>query len=338
MSGALLTRRGLLVGGVGAAMRRLRVPSASVAMIAGERVAWSEAYGGASVGTLFQAASLSKVVAAVAALRLVDEGRLGLDEDVNSELRSWQLPASPLSRDHPVTLRGLLSMTGGINVPGYGGYPRGAAVPGLRQILEGVRVVAVPGSGYAYSGGGYEIVQALVEDASGEGFAAAAGRLVLGPAGMAASGFGAPRGGDVARGHLASGAEIAGGWRVVPELAAGGLWSCAGDLARLLIAIGRAWRGDAGALLRQTTARAMLTRQNGGPYGLGGAVVGPADDPALMKRGQNPGYQSYMLVFPARGEGMAVMTDSDNGTMLASALIGQAGALMGWRLPARLPD
>lgn len=111
-------------------------------------MAWAEAYGNASVRTLYQAASLSKVVTAVAALRLVEEGRLGLDTGVDAGLHFWRLPPSPLTRNHPVTLRGLLSMTGGINVPGYAGYPHGAAMPDLRQILDDTspcRSVSRPG-------------------------------------------------------------------------------------------------------------------------------------------------------------------------------------------------
>jgi CubicO group peptidase (beta-lactamase class C family) len=346
MDESLLTRRSFLLGGITTAMRQMRVPSVSIALIHGGHIAWAKAYGDASIRTLYQAASLSKVVAAVAALRLVDAGKLGLDTDVEAALRSWHLPRSPLTRFHPVTLRGLLSMTGGINVPGYSGYPRGAAVPDLRQILDGtmpansppVRVERVPGSAYRYSGGGFEIVQALVEDATGQRFAEAAAQLVLRPAGMMESTFDTPRHSRVARGHQASGTEILGGWRVMPELAAGGLWSCPSDLARLLIAIAWAWRGEAHALLSGKTAQEMLTRQNGGPYGLGAAAVGAADDPALMKRGQNWGYQSYMLVFPARGQGMVVMTNSDNGTTFATSLIRRIGALMGWRLPVQLPD
>jgi CubicO group peptidase (beta-lactamase class C family) len=346
MDESLLTRRSLLLGGVTAAMRQLHVLSVSIALIDDGHTAWAKTYGDASVSTLYQAASLSKVVAAVAALRLVDAGKLGLDTDVDAALRSWHLPRSRLTRLHPVTLRGLLSMTGGINVPGYGGYSRGAAVPDLRQILDGtlpansppVRVERVPGSAYGYSGGGFEIVQAMVEDATGQRFAEAAARLVLRPAGMTESTFDMPHNSRVARGHEASGAEIPGGWRVMPELAAGGLWSCPGDLARLLIAIARSWRGEVHALLSGKMAKEMLTRQNGGPYGLGAAAVGSADDPALMKRGQNRGYQSYMLVFPARRQGMVVMTDSDNGTTLATSLIRRTGALMDWRLPDQLPD
>jgi CubicO group peptidase (beta-lactamase class C family) len=342
----LLTRRALLLGGLTATMRRLHVPSVSIAMIAEGRLAWAEAYGNSSVRTCYQAASLSKVVTAVAALRLVEEGRLGLDTSVNAELHSWRLPASPLTRNHPVTLRGLLSMTGGINVPGYAGYPRGAALPDLQQILDGtppansppVGVVQVPSTAYAYSGGGYEIVQALIEDATGGRFTQAAARLVLRPAGMAESTFGELRTNDVARGHFANGDEIPGGWRAVPEFAAGGLWSCPSDLARLLIAIAAAWRGERYMLLTEPTARAMLTRQNGGPYGLGASIVGPTSDPILMKRGQNPGYQGYMLLLPARGQGMVVMTGSDNGTTLATSLIRHVGTLMGWTLPDLLPD
>jgi hypothetical protein len=68
----------------------------------------------------------------------------------------------------------------------------------------------------------------------------------------------------------------------------------------------------------------MLTPQNGGPYGLGAAIIGSGRDLVLMKRGQNVGYQGYMLLFPATGQGMVVMTRSDNGTTLATALIRRA--------------
>jgi CubicO group peptidase (beta-lactamase class C family) len=121
--------------------------------------------------TLFQAASLSKSVAAVAALMLVQRGKLALDTDVNEYLTIWKLPPSPLRQGRPVTLRRLLSMTGGINVPGYAGYPPGAPLPRLAQVLDGappansdpVRVVYPPGSVQTYSGGGYEIVEAVIE-------------------------------------------------------------------------------------------------------------------------------------------------------------------------------
>jgi CubicO group peptidase (beta-lactamase class C family) len=334
------------------ALQTLKIPSVSVALIDRGELAWARAYGGggASTRTLYQAASLSKLVAAVAAMRLVQQGRLDLDRDANEALSSWHIPDSELVRGHPVTLRGLLSMTGGIGVPGYPGYEPGTALPSLTQILDGVppansppvRVEYVPGSRYAYSGGGYEIVQAIIQDATQKPFEEALQDLVLRPADMAGSLFAQPLPEALvtraATGHHADGSELPGGWRVVPELAAGGLWSTPTDLAKLLIEIVRAYRGEASQLLDRETARVMLTPQNGGPYGLGGAVSGSGQGLVLMKRGQNVGYQAYMMVFPGAGQGIVVMTGSDNGTALATALIHRAAAAYGWPPFGALPD
>jgi CubicO group peptidase (beta-lactamase class C family) len=294
---------------------------------------------------------MSKLVAGVAALRLARQGRLDLDRDVNAQLTSWRVPESALTRGgHPVTLRGLLSMTGGVGVAGYLGYAPGAPLPTLAEILDGtppansppVRVQYVPGTRYAYSGGGYEIVQALIEDATRGPFEDALQELVLRPAGMVDSLFAQPLppplAARAATGHAASGAELPGGWRVLPELAAAGLWSTPTDLAKLLVEIARAYRGAADdhrsgrRLLDREATQAMLTRQNGGWYGLVGAVSGSKGgrDLVLMKRGQNVGYQGYMLVFPETGQGMVVMTGSDNGTALATALIRRAATVYGW--------
>jgi CubicO group peptidase (beta-lactamase class C family) len=82
--------------------------------------------------------------------------------------------------------------------------------------------------------------------------------------------------------------------------------------------------------LARPTARAMMTQQNAGSYGLGGAIGGLGQNRALMKRGQNIGYQSYMLLFPATGQGIVVLTGSDNGTTLATALIRRAADAYRW--------
>ena len=337
---------------LGQALQVLNIPSVSIALIDRGEVAWARAYGGggASPRTLYQAASLSKLVTAVAVLRLLQQGRLDLDGNVNAALAAWHIPESELTRGHPVTLRGLLSMTGGIGVPGYVGYAPGAALPTLTQILDGVppansppvRVESAPGSRYAYSGGGYEILQAIIQDVTQKPFEEALQDLVLRPAGMADSSFLQPLPHalvpQAATGHHADGRELPGGWRVVPELAAGGLWSTPTDLAKLLVEIARAYRGEKSPLLDRDTAHAMLTPQNGGPYGLGGAVSGSGPNLALMKRGQNVGYQNYMLVFPETGQGIVVMTGSDNGTMLATALIHRAALAYGWPPLSALPD
>jgi CubicO group peptidase (beta-lactamase class C family) len=331
------------------ALRILKVPSVSIATISEDRIDRTAAYGGASTRTAYQAGSMSKTVAAVAALRLVEQGRLALDRNVNAELTSWHIPPISLTRRHPVTLRRLLSMTAGINVPGYVGYRPGEILPSLVQILDGsppansppVRVAHTPGTGYAYSGGGYEIVQALMQDTSHQTFAELVKELVLQPLEMNDSFFGQqPRapGEQMATGHLSSGAELPGDWRAMPEMAAGGLWSTPTDLARLLIGISKSYKGEDDTLLSKAMTHEMLKQQSGGPYGLGAAVSGSGRSLVLMKRGQNVGYQGYMLIFPVTGQGIVIMTNSDNGTTLATAIIRRAASVFHWPRLGALHD
>ena len=119
--------------------------------------------------------------------------------------------------------------------------------------------------------------------------------LVLAPAGMSASSFAQPLDprleAKAASGHFGDGTELPGRWHIFPERAAAGLWSTATDLAKLLVALTNDWRGDGQVLLRRDTLHEVLTRQNGGPYGLGAAVAGDGASLLLMKRGQNIGYQ-----------------------------------------------
>jgi hypothetical protein len=77
----------------------------------------------------------------------------------------------------------------------------------------------------------------------------------------------------------------------------------------------------------------MLTPQNGGPCGLGAAIRDIAGTLVLMKRGQNVGYQGYLILLPTEGQGLVVMTNSDNGSILAEALIRRAAQLYGWPFP-----
>ena len=113
------------------------VPGVSVAVFKDGEILWSRGFGLAdaetkqtvTADTLFQAASISKPVAGLAALRLVEEGVLELDRDVNDYLETWKVPPGKQSSDNPVTIRGLLTHSAGMTVHGFPGYAVSAEVP-----------------------------------------------------------------------------------------------------------------------------------------------------------------------------------------------------------------
>ncbi len=180
-------------------------------------------------GERFQAASISKPVAALVVLKLVQMRKLDLNKDVNDYLKGWKV-TDKKGAVVKVTLRQLLSHTAGLNTAGFPGYAQGARLPSLRQILDGsepcntgrVYVEGVPGKNYSYSGGGYMIIQKILEDVTGMSFDRLAKRYVLDPLGMRHSSF-----------RLRS----LKGTKKYPEKAAAGLWTTSEDLAKLLIGI-----------------------------------------------------------------------------------------------------
>jgi len=118
-----------------------KVPGVSVAVLDNGAIAWTRGYGVREVGTeksvttntLFQVASISKPVAAVVALRLVEQG--ALDEDVNRKLRSWKLPENEFTADKKVSLRWLLSHRAGLtDYAGFRDVAPNQALPTLREI------------------------------------------------------------------------------------------------------------------------------------------------------------------------------------------------------------
>jgi CubicO group peptidase (beta-lactamase class C family) len=153
-----------------------------------------------TTSTLFQAGSVSKSVAALGALRLVEQGQLALDEDVNAKLQTWKVPENEFTKDEKVTLRRLLSHSAGLTVHGFPGYAVGSPVPTLVQVLDGekpantpaIRVDCVPGSQWRYAGGGYTVMQQLLIDVTGQPFPEFMQKSVLKPLGMAQSTYAQP--------------------------------------------------------------------------------------------------------------------------------------------------
>jgi CubicO group peptidase (beta-lactamase class C family) len=291
--------------------------------------------------TLFQAASISKPVAATAMLQLVQEGKLALDENVNSYLKSWQLPDNAFTATEKVTLRRIASHSAGLTVHGFPGYHADSAVPTVVQVLDGarpantapVRVDTLPGSLWRYSGGGTTIMQLVVMDVSGQPFAEVMRQRVLEPVGMSRSTYEQPlpeaRGTEAARGHRRDGSLLPGRWHTYPEQAAAGLWTTPTDLAKWALAIDAARRGAPGSVLSQATASEMLTVQKG-MVGLGPFIEGTGTGQHFGHGGSNEGFRATVIFFPATGQGAAVMSNNDTGGDLNQEILYAIAAEYGW--------
>ena len=332
---------------IAARMEHYKVPGISVAVINDGKVEWARGYGVERVGsadsvtasTRFQAASISKPVAATAALRLVEEGKLKLDANVNDQLKSWRVPDNKFTEKQPVTLGEILSHTAGLTVHGFPGYAAGAKVPSAVGVLDGkgntdpVRVDTVPGTVWRYSGGGYTVAQVLMQDVTGEPFATVMKRLVLDPLGMEQSTYVQPLpeqlADSAAVAYRSNGNAVEGQWHTYPEQAAAGLWTTPSDLGRFALGIRAAYLGEVGALLKQATARQMLTERKGG-YGLGVAVEGSGDSLRFSHGGANEGYRAFFVLYPATGDGIAVMTNSDAGAALYMEVVRAVAHVYGW--------
>ena len=311
---------------VKAHMREHRIPGLSLAVVSKGAIVREGGFGTISStaqtavtpATLFQSASISKAVAALGALRLVEAGKLQLDTNVNRTLRTWQVPDNEFTRDSKVTLRGILSNSSGLGVPSFPGYAAGAPVPTLQQVLDGkapantaaVRVEYVPRSEWRYSGGGHAVLQQLMSDAGGQPFERLMHDLVLAPLEMKHSTFEQtlPL---AAAGHV-DGQPLPNGRHTYPELAAAGLWTTAPDLARFAIGLQHAFAGRPDALISQQMAKEMMSRQIRSE-GLGLFVMGTDNRaPSLWYAGRNRGFDAFLWFAPGSGDGIVIMINAND--------------------------
>lgn len=332
-------------------MAYYHVPGVSIAVINDDQIEWAKGYGVLAIGgsdpvtpdSLFQVASVAKVVVAVATLHYVDQGSIELDRDVNQSLVSWKIPENQFTSQEKVTLRRLLSHSAGVTVEGFRGYAIDEQLPNLKQILNGelpansapIRVDIVPGTQYRYSGGGYMIVQQLLEDLVGELFPEILRKTVLEPWGMTASTFESPLPEKfravAASGQRADGTIIPGGWHNYPEMGAGAsMWATSADIARFAIKLMQAYTGQPDRVLSQAMAVEMLTPQID-DRGLGPLVYDDGGDLFyFMHPGANDGYRSVFVAYPLRGQGVVILTNSDNGEALYREILKSVSIEYGW--------
>ena len=149
--------------------------------------------------TVFATASMSKWITAWGVLKLVEDGKLDLDRPVEDYLHRWRLPSTSFDNSQ-VTARRLLSHTAGLTDElGFADLEFDEPIPSLEQSLHASRSssgksVSIelgmePGRKWKYSGGGYLILELLVEEVSGERFETYIDRTILHPLGMTRSGY-----------------------------------------------------------------------------------------------------------------------------------------------------
>jgi CubicO group peptidase (beta-lactamase class C family) len=330
-------------------MQFYKTPGVSIAVINNGRIEWARGYGFPEAGgnrpvtpeTLFQAASISKPVAAMAVLRLVQKNRLNLDEDVNEKLVSWRVPENDFTKERKVTLRGLLSHSASITVSGFDGYSSDKQVPTLPQILNGttpanskpIRVDGPLNKEFRYAGGGYIIMQQLLEDVTGKPFPAFMRETIFRNLGMTHSNFLQPLPkflwDSAAIGHGANGEKLKGNWYTYPEMAAAGLWTTPSDLARFAIDIQKSKAGKSDAVLSAKMVNEMLTPQAGG-WGLGFELQGKNESARFTHSGSNEGYRCLLVAYASTGQGAVVMTNSDRGAALSAEIMRSIAREYGW--------
>ncbi|MCP4323097.1 MAG: beta-lactamase family protein [Alteromonadales bacterium] len=333
-----------------------KTPGISIAVIDDYKIDWARGFGYCEEGkarkvvprTLFQAGSISKPIFALAVMRLVEEGRISLDQDVNKYLTSWRVPAN--SKWQPrITLRQLLSHTGGVTVHGFSGYSSSELIPTISDILNGeastnserIEVNILPGLQCRYSGGGTTIAQQVIVDLLGKSFPTIMRELVLEPLGMNDSSFEQPPSAWTERGataHPWNGKPLEDKYHIYPEMAAAGLWTTATDLAIAGVELFKILNGDTSGILSRETVESMLCPQlmgqnidEGSEYsGLGFFCSGKGDHFQFKHTGWDEGFVAEFRMYRNLGKGVVIMLNSNQGYPLMEEVVRSIGLEYDW--------
>lgn len=306
-----------------------KVNGVSIAVIHNFKIDWAKGYGWADVHekrkvtphTLFQAASISKSISAIGILKLVDDKKIDIDNDINQYLSSWKFPYDSLTKNKKITVRNLLNHSAGLSVSGFPGYFFTDSIPTIIQILDGklpaktpaVKSEIEPGLRYQYSGGGICITQLIMTDFTNQPFEKYMQNSVLKPLGMNESFFIQPppleKKDFLATAYNRDGSEVLGKYCNYPELAAGGLWTTPTDLAKYIVETQLSLLGKSSKVLSPEMTNIRLTPFDG--YSALGVYIRNKGK-YFEFSGGNYGFTSVYWADIKNGNGVVVMTNSAN--------------------------
>ena len=310
-----------------------KVPGISIAVVENGNIKWAKGYGFANTetgtkvdsNTLFQAGSISKPLAALSALKLFENDSLKLNRDVNYYLKNWKIPENKFTEIEKVTIEKLLTHTAGMTVHGFPGYKQTDEFPEIIDVLNGngntakIVVDTIPGSIWRYSGGGYTVMEKVVEDISGLPLEEYIAKNILSPLGMKNSTYEQPITKEwqknISAAYDGNGKLIKGLWNNYPEQAAAGLWITPSDLALYCIEIQNIVQGKKDGVLSNSTLDKMLTKHKN-DWGLGPSLQNEKDSLIFGHGGKNAGFTNDMKAFVNQGNAIIVMTIADNGGIL----------------------
>ncbi|MCD1116096.1 serine hydrolase [Chryseobacterium turcicum] len=315
----------------------------SIAVIKDYKIEWVKSYGLADVSekrmvtpqTLFQAASISKSINSLGILKLVEEGKLGLDDDINNYLKTWKFPYDETSKGKKITIANLLSHKAGLSVHGFGGYEKGVELPTITQILDGqkpsnskaVRSIFEPGSKFEYSGGGTTISQLILENTTGEKYEDYMLKNILIPLGMTNSSFNQPPAKDkenlLATAYI-NGREVKGKYHVYPEKAAAGLWTNPTDLANYIIETQLSLVGKSNKILSKEMSVKRINNN------LGVFLNDFNGTKYFGHSGGNEGFVCHYIGSLEDGNGIVVMTNGSN-MKIVEEVVSSIASLNQWK-------
>jgi CubicO group peptidase (beta-lactamase class C family) len=319
------------------------VNAVSIAVIKDYKIEWTKAYGYADVSekksattqTLFQAASISKSINSLGILKLVEEGKLGLDDDINNYLKDWKFPYDSVSKGKKISIANLLSHKAGLSTSGFGGYAKGESLPTTIETLDGlkpsnsgaVRSIFEPGLKFQYSGGGTTITQLILENTTGEKYEDYMLKNVLIPLGMNSSSFNQPPSKEkkniLATGYNMS-KEVKGKYHIYPEKAAAGLWTNPTDLSKYIIETQLSLLGKSNKILSKEISAKRL-ENNFGVF-----LNDFKGTKYFGHSGGNEGFVCYYVGSLEDGNGMVVMTNGRS-SMLLNEIVSSIASLNNWK-------